>query len=82
MVKNYSDSKRGNPHSPPHGLLIPISGKGSFIYTIPLTGKYILCYTSRGKLAGMRNSSMCPPLGNDLKTHHKYSITELRFAPM
>ena len=34
MVKNHSDSKRGNP-LPPHGLLFPISSKGSFICTIP-----------------------------------------------
>ena len=34
MVKNHSDSERGNM-LPPHGLLFPISSKGSFIYTIP-----------------------------------------------
>ena len=37
MVKNHSDSKRGNP-LPPHGLLFPISSKGSFICIIPQTG--------------------------------------------
>ena len=37
MVKDHSDSKRGNP-LPPHGLLFPISCKGSFICTIPQTG--------------------------------------------
>ena len=31
---------RGNP-LPPHGLLFPINSKGSFICTIPQTGKYI-----------------------------------------
>ena len=36
MVKDHSDSERGNP-LPPHGLLFPIS-KGSFICTIPQTG--------------------------------------------
>ena len=35
MVKDHSDSERGNP-LPPHGLLFPISSKGSFICTIPL----------------------------------------------
>ena len=30
MVKDHSDSERENP-LPPHGLLIPISSKGSFI---------------------------------------------------
>ena len=37
MVKDHSDSERGNP-LPPHGLLFPISSKGSFICTIPQTG--------------------------------------------
>ena len=31
MIKYYSVSKRGNP-LPPHGLLFPISSKGSFIF--------------------------------------------------
>ena len=34
MVKDHSDSERGNP-LPPHGLLFPINSKGSFICTIP-----------------------------------------------
>ena len=37
MVKDHTDSERGNP-LPPHGLLIPISSKGSFICIIPQTG--------------------------------------------
>ena len=37
MVKNHSDSERGNP-LPPYGLLFPISSKGSFICTIPQSG--------------------------------------------
>ena len=37
MVKDHSDSERGNP-LPPHSLLFPISRKGSFICTIPQTG--------------------------------------------
>ena len=36
MVNDYSDSERGNP-LPPHGLLFPISSKGSFISIIPQT---------------------------------------------
>ena len=40
MVKDHSDNKRGNP-LPPHRLLFPISSKGSFICTIPQTGKHI-----------------------------------------
>ena len=34
MVKNHTDSERGNP-LPPHRLLFPISSKGSFICIIP-----------------------------------------------
>ena len=34
MVKDHSDSERGNP-MPPHRLLFPINSKGSFICTIP-----------------------------------------------
>ena len=37
MVKDHSDSERGNP-LPPHGLLFPISSKGSFICIIPQAG--------------------------------------------
>ena len=40
MVKDYPDSERGNP-LPPHGLLFPISSKGSFICIIPETGYHI-----------------------------------------
>ena len=37
MVKDHSDSEKGNP-LPPHRLLFPISSMGSFICTIPQTG--------------------------------------------
>ena len=37
MVKDHSDSERGNS-LPPHGLLLPISSKGSFVCIIPQTG--------------------------------------------
>ena len=40
MVKDHSDSERGNP-VPPHRLLFPINSKGSFICTIPQTGEHI-----------------------------------------
>ena len=36
MVKDHSDSERGNL-LPPYGLLFPINSKGSFICTIPHT---------------------------------------------
>ena len=34
MVKDLSDSERGNLLSPLHGLLFPINSKGSFIFII------------------------------------------------
>ena len=37
MVKDHSDSEKGNPLLQ-HGLLFPISSKGYFICTIPQTG--------------------------------------------
>ena len=37
MVKDHSDSERGNL-LPPHGLLFFISSMGSYIRTIPQTG--------------------------------------------
>ena len=37
MVKDHSDSEKGNP-LPTHRLLFPINSKGSFICTIPQTG--------------------------------------------
>ena len=37
MVKDHSDSEKGNPLLP-QGLLFPISSKGSFICIIPQTG--------------------------------------------
>ena len=59
MVKDHSDSERGNLLPPLHGLLFPISSKHSFICIIPQTGYtyHSLCYTSRGALAGMRNTA-------------------------
>ena len=38
MVKDHSDSEKGNPLLPLLGLLLPINSKGSFICTIPQTG--------------------------------------------
>ena len=58
MVKDHSDSERGNP-LPPHGLLFSIDSKG-FLYAPSHSQDntyHGLCYTSRGALAGTRNSS-------------------------
>ena len=45
MVKEHSDSERGNL-LPPHRLLFPINRQDSTYHR--------LCYTSRGALAGTR----------------------------
>ena len=37
MVKDHSDSEKGNP-LPPHRLLLSINSKGSFLCTVPQTG--------------------------------------------
>ena len=60
MVKDYSDSVRGNLLPPLHGLLFSISSKSSFICTIPQTE-----HNSSGALAGTRNSSISPPWGTN-----------------
>ena len=65
MVKDHSDSEKGNL-LPPHRLLLSINSKGSLTARVLLYAPYHrqdntyhgLCYTSHGALAGMRNSSM------------------------
>ena len=60
MVKDHSDSEKGNPLLPQR-LLLSINSKGSFYMHHPtdrITHTTALCYTSRGALAGTRNSSM------------------------
>ena len=53
MVKDHSDSERGNP-LPSHRLLFPISSKGSFYAPSHMQASthHGLCYTSRATLAG------------------------------
>ena len=58
MVKDRSDSERGNMLLALHGLLFLISSKGSFI-----CNDHGLCYISCGALAGARNRSVGPPRG-------------------
>ena len=45
MVKDHSDSEKGNP-LPPHRLLFPINSNGSFICTIPQTDTHSETRTS------------------------------------
>ena len=72
MVKDHSDSEKGNLLPPSHRLLLPISSKGPFICTTPQTEQHnVHCYTSRGALAGTRNSSMgLIKDGSDDPSHH------------
>ena len=60
MVKDHSDSDSGNLLPPLHGLLFPMSTNGSFMHhpTDRMAHTTAFCYTSRGALAGMKNSSM------------------------
>ena len=53
-VKHHTDRERGNQLLP-HGLLFLINSKGSF--NRQDSTHHSLCYTSRGALAGMRNSN-------------------------
>ena len=46
MVKDHSDRELGNP-LPPHGLLFPISSKGSFICIIPQTSTFVEYWLER-----------------------------------
>ena len=57
MVKDQSDSERGNP-LPPHGLFFLISSKGCFISHRQDNTYNGLCYTSHGALAGTRNDGL------------------------
>ena len=63
MVKDHSDSEKGNP-LPPHRLLFYQLTARVLLYApshIQDNTYHSLCYTSRGALAGTRNSSMGPP---------------------
>ena len=73
MVKDHSDSERGNS-LPLHRILFPISSKVFILYTSSQRQNntyHGLCYTSRGALAGKRNSSIGPPRRIDPTTHRK-----------
>ena len=62
MVKDHSDSERGNPLLPLHGLLFLINSMEPLYAPSDRQDStyHILCYTSRAALAGKRNSSMGP----------------------
>ena len=62
MVKDHSDSERGNPLLP-HGLLFWLAARVLLYASSHRQDNtyHCLCYTSWGALAGTRNSSMGPP---------------------
>ena len=62
MVKDHSDSKKGNP-LPPHRLPFRLTTRVLFMAPSHRQDStyHGLCYTSRGALAGTRNSSIGPP---------------------
>ena len=68
MVKNHSDSERGNRLPLLNGLLFLISSKGSFIYMIP---SRIVHTTAFGT----------PVVEIAQYVHHEGSITKLHLAP-
>ena len=72
MVKDHSDSERGNP-LPPHGPLFSIISKSYFICTQDNT-YHGLCYTSRGALAGTRNRSMDPRRKDIVHVNHSPAL--------
>ena len=84
-IKDNLDSERGNP-LPPHGLLFQLAAR--VLLYAPSHRQDItyhsLCYTSRGVLAGTRNSSMDPPCRIDPTTIAPLTnalTTELHLAP-
>ena len=87
MVKGHSDIEKGNP-LPPHMLLFLINSKCSFICTAHRQDStyHGLCYTSRGALAGTRNSSMGSPhegsIRQPIAPRANALTNELHFAPL
>ena len=77
MLKDYSDSERGNPsfllavsvllYAPSHRQDITYHG---------------LCYTGRGALAGTRNSAMCPFDQTTHRTISGHGTPIIRLAPL
>ena len=72
MVKDHSDSERGNPLPPQRFFLYASSHRQDNTY-------HGLCYTSRGALAGTRNSSMGPRHEGSIRANAL--TTELHLAP-
>ena len=80
MVNDHSDSERGNPLLP-HGLLFPISSKGSFMYIIMAFVTPVV-----GALAGTRRQSTeslvedVPPSLSCIIQRHLRDVAQLAAA--
>ena len=62
ILNYHSDSQRGNPLPPPHGLLFLATRVPLYVPSQRQDSTYhSFWYTSHGALAGTRNSSMGPP---------------------
>ena len=92
MVKDHSDSERGNP-LPPHGLLFPINSKGSFMCTIPDRIAHTMAFVIPVVEHWLEReiAQLVHPTKDrsDDPSHHKrtllprsYGLTEARFASM
>ena len=92
MVKDHSDSKKGNLLQL-YGLLFPISNKGSFLNApshIQDITFHTHCYISCGALAGMRNNLVGivmkdrfvnPSLNERTLYHRAKSRSSIRYIP-
>ena len=77
MVKDHSDSEKGNP-LPPHKLLFPNSSR-VLLYASShrrVNTYHGLCYASRGALAGTRNNQHC------LQLMHGSFCALIKYIPM
>ena len=71
VLKDHSDTKKGNPMSPLHVLFLLAARDLLYVPFQRQNSTYQgLCYFSHGTLAGTRNSSMGPPWWIDPMTHH------------
>ena len=81
MVKDHSDSERGNLLLP-HGLLFSINSKGFYMHHPTQDTTYHgLCYISHGELAGTRNSCieicLCTKFAAGYVSHSFTSVNSL-----
>ena len=87
MVKDHSDSKRGNPGSHHIGYSFWWAARVLLYASFHRQDNtyHSLCYTSRGALAGTRNSSMGPPhegsIWRPITPWANALTTELHLAP-